>query len=553
MTATRWARPAAGREPAGAALLAWLADPSAPGLCVVAGGPGCGKSALLAWLVGHGTRAGTGRERAVHAFAPLAGMGVRGAVWTLADQLGLVVRGPRDLLARLGADRRPVTVVLPDLHAAADPGALAELVLALGAHDHVRLVVETRSGTDVHRQLADSRAAVMDLDEPRWTDEARRRSWHAPTASPDPQPPAMVVELDDPAALCGADPWQVTAAFEADQDEHGGLRAAWLRAGQSLCREQGSAERALVLLTALGDGADPRLRPELARLAAGADWHLKWSRIRGDMTPPWPGPVFAMTTAGLPAGQALLADHVGVPRTVRTTDGTPVGRLPQLPGPPVAFGVLTDSTLLALDHQGLLSERTLPGAVRPTGIAALLDDGPTPAQRLTDTLQTHLARSPGTALSVTAGVVAVGAADGTVHSFTPGTPDEPARTAALHTGPVTALAALDLPVGDDGQTLPLLYSAGSDGQVRAWAPHTDPQPTSVAERTCPVTALTAAHTARGLVLAVAWADGLVEFRLLDDGETRHLWPGTAVHALALTAPGSLLMGTDDRLLCLRPR
>ncbi|MFE3116344.1 WD40 repeat domain-containing protein [Streptomyces niveus] len=557
MSTAAWGRPAAGREPAGAALLAWLADSSAPGLCAVTGGAGCGKSALLAWLVAHGTRAGTEQERAVHAFVPLGGLGVRGAVWTLADQLGVIARGPEELVARLAADRRPVTVVLPDLHAADDPDVLAELVLALNAHEHVRLVVEARSGTAVQAQLADSGAAVMDLDEPQWTDEARRRSWDAThtetTAPPARQQAATVVELDDPAALCAADPWQVTAAFDAGPEEHGGLRATWLRAGQSLCRDQEAAERALVLLTALGDAADPRLRPELARLAATAGWQLEWSRVRGDMAPPWPGPVFAMTTAGLPAGQALLADHEGVPRTVDTTDGTPVGRLPQLPGRPGALCVLADSTVLALDDQGRLHETMLPGAPRPTGLAALLDDGPTPAQRLTDTLRTHLARFPGTALCATPGVVAVGASDGTVHAVTPLSPDEPARTAALHSGPVTALTAFDLPVADDGVTVPLLYSAGADGRVRAWSPAADPQPAPVAERRSPVTALSVGHTPRGLALAVAWADGLVELRLLDGGETRHLWPGTAVHALALTAGGSLLIGTDDRLLCLRPQ
>lgn len=559
MSVTKWARPAAGREPAAAALLAWLADSSAPGLCVITGSAECGKSALLAWLVGHGTGAGTERERAVHAFVPLAGQSVRGVVWTLADQLGLVARGPEEFLARLADDRRPATIVLPDLHAGADPRALAELVLALNAYVHVRLVVETRSGTPVHRQLADSRAAVMDLDEPGWTDEARRRSWHTTHAGttvpsvPDRHQGAATVELDDPAALCAADPWLVTAAFEADPEEHGGLRAAWLRAGQSLCRDQGPSERALVLLTALGDGADPRLRPELTRLASGADWRLEWSRVRGDMAPPWPGPVFAMTAAGLPAGHALLADHQGVLRTVNTADCGPVGRMPQPQSPPVALCVLPDSTVLALDDLGRVSAETLPGAERPTGFAALLDDAATPVQRLVNTLRAHLARSLGTALCTASGVMAVGGADGAVHVFTTGGTDEAPRTRRLHTGRVTVLAAVDLPVGDDGRTVPLLYSAGADGRVRAWSPAADPQPTPVAERTSPVTALSAAQTPRGPVLAIAWADGLVEARLVEGGEVRRLWPGAAVNALALTAGGSLLIGTDDRVICLRPR
>ncbi|MFD6991078.1 hypothetical protein [Streptomyces sp. NPDC059943] len=559
MSTVKWGRPASGREPAGAALLAWLADPSAPGLCVITGGAGCGKSTLLAWLVGHGSGAGTERERAVHAFVPLAGQSVRGAVWTLADQLGLMARGPEEFLARLAADRRPATIVLPDLHAAADPGVLTELVLALGAHEHVRLVVETRSGTAVHHQLAGSAAAVMDLDEPQWTDEARRSAWHAElTESIAPPAPGRhqavaVVDLDDPAALCAADPWLVTAAFDADQEEHGGLRSAWLRAGQSLCRDQESAERALVLLTALGDGADPRLRPELGRLAATADWRLDWSRVRGDVAPPWSGPVFAMTTAGLPTGQALLADHQGVLRTVDVANGSAIGRIPQPPSPPASICLLTDGTVLVLDDQGRLHRQTLPGTPRATGIAALLDDGPSPGRQLTETVTTHLARSPGTALCSTPGVMAVGGDDGTVHAFTPGKPDQHPRGVGLHTGPVTALAAVDLPVGDGQGAVPLLYSGGADGRVRAWSPDANPQPTPVAEHSSPVAALAAGHTPRGPVLAVAWTDGLVELRLLDEGETRHLWPGTAVNALALTADGSLLIGTDDRLFCLHPR
>ncbi|MCZ0987667.1 hypothetical protein O1M54_21845 [Streptomyces diastatochromogenes] len=58
MTELQWSRPAAGREPAAAALLAWLADADAPRLCVVTGSAGSGKSALLAWLIAHGTREG---------------------------------------------------------------------------------------------------------------------------------------------------------------------------------------------------------------------------------------------------------------------------------------------------------------------------------------------------------------------------------------------------------------------------------------------------------------------------------------------------------------
>jgi hypothetical protein len=104
---TSWERPAAGREPAAAALLGWLADPSAPRLCVVSGSEGCGKSTLLAWLVMHGSREGTVAERAVHAVAPYAGDSVRGLVWALADQLDVVARAPGELRDLLVRERRP--------------------------------------------------------------------------------------------------------------------------------------------------------------------------------------------------------------------------------------------------------------------------------------------------------------------------------------------------------------------------------------------------------------------------------------------------------------
>ncbi|MYS08828.1 hypothetical protein GTW71_20815, partial [Streptomyces sp. SID6041] len=84
---------------------------------------------------------------------------------------------------------------------------------------------------------------------------------------------------------------------ESAAEDHGGLRPAWMRAGQSLCREQDPADRALVLLSALGDGADPRLRPALADLAQGSPWRLRWARHRGDLTPPWPGPVTVLGAA----------------------------------------------------------------------------------------------------------------------------------------------------------------------------------------------------------------------------------------------------------------
>lgn len=168
----------------------------------------------------------------------------------MADQLSLVARRPGEFLTRLAADRRRATIARPDLHAGSDPDRLAGLVLALDALNHVRLVVETRSGTAVHRQLTCSGAALMDLD--------------------------------DPAALCvrPIPGWSPPLSTRTGRSAEG-LHSAWLRAGQSLCRDQRPAERALVLLTTLRDAADPRLRPELAQLAATADGPSKMTNRSG--------------------------------------------------------------------------------------------------------------------------------------------------------------------------------------------------------------------------------------------------------------------------------
>ncbi|XQE90470.1 hypothetical protein ACN24M_39705 [Streptomyces microflavus] len=399
----RWDRPAGGREPAAAALLGWLSDAQAPRLCLVSGSEGCGKSALLAWLVHHGSRPGGLAERRVHAVVPPSpDESVLATVWSVADQLGVVARAPWELVPVLAADGRCTVIVLPDVRGE----AVAELVLALADVPGVRLVVESRSGSPAHRLLSGSGCAELDLDLEQWRDERRFAQWQASQPSPREgagvSRPGPAVDLCDPVAVCRADVSVVTAAYErARRGEYGGLGEAWLRAGQSLCRDQELASRALTLLAALGDGADPRLASALSEAAAASAWCWEWSRVSGDLVPPWPGPVSALAVGEGPlAGTVLVTGPSGSVRVVRVGDGGARGRIAVGGFAPQSVSVMADGTVLVVDEAGRVHADGS-WVARPTGsgIARLLDEGPTGREVLLTALRDRL----GTAIACAAG------------------------------------------------------------------------------------------------------------------------------------------------------
>ncbi|MFF8828110.1 WD40 repeat domain-containing protein [Streptomyces sp. NPDC015131] len=267
--------------------------------------------------------------------------GTRAAVWDTANRLGVVAGTPGELCtALLAGPRRTVALPLPPDH---------QLVRDLRSLGHVALVLEEPAGS---------------------------------SPGPAPGPP----DLADPAAVCAADPLRVTGAYEADPRPYGGLRAAWLRAGQSLIRDQDPAERALVLLAALDeDHADPPVAAALARAAARAPWRLTGSARR----------VCTALATG-PGGRLVVRDD-----RVR------------------AVGCLPDGTQLALDERGRLHRR---GG---------------PPDRLTDAVTATLDRHPATALAVMGATVVTGDRTGTVHAFSLAGLEQ----AAPHAGRVTALAA----------------------------------------------------------------------------------------------------------------
>ena len=553
MTRRPWGPPTAGREPAGAAILGWLQDPRAPRLCLITGTPGSGKSMFLAWLAEHATEPGTDTLRRVHGLVPLTGHSAHTTAWQLAEQLQVAARTPGELLAAVAQDQRRTVIVLPDLHASTEPVAIEELACELAGFAHVRVIAETRQPSAT---LLAQAPAVMDLTDPQWTDPDRHTAWAATaqtaenTVEPAPERPDQrnPVDLDDPASVCAADPLHVTAAYEETDNPHGGLRAAWLRSGASLTRPQTPATRACVLRAALGDAADPRLQDSLAALAQEAGWNVRWNRVRGDINPPWPGPVHAMSAGAARQNNTLaVLDHQGVVRLLLTDSGHPQGRLAHPVTEASALTVTQDASTILLGPDGRLSLHDSPTATQSSGIAGLMDQGTSTWERI---LREAPPGARTTALASDGDQLATGGLDGTVRVLAWNSPGVTHHSTLLHDAAVTALAMVSTPAGPA-----LVYSGGQDGRVRLWATDQEPLQSAVAERGCAVVALAAAPAEDKVSLAIGWADGLVEYTVTgpDSGTSRRSFrPGPPVRALSLLPGGDLMIGTDESLIRLEP-
>jgi hypothetical protein len=239
---------------------------------------------------------------------------------------------------------------------------------------------------------------------------------------------------------------------------------------------------------------------------------------------------------------------------VSLSDAAPAGRLPEPVRDVADLCALPDGTVAVVDSEGRLHTRRLPTAPRPSGLAALLDDGPSASERAAGALVTAAADERATAIAASELAVALADVTGQVHVVLLGNPKGEALSERLHEGSVRALAVVDVAVdradGAAGRT-PLVYSGGADGRVRAWGPGRVPMGVPVAERPRPVNALAATMTKAGLTLAVAWGDGLIEYHRLDAQERLTFRPGPPVNSLSVTGEGDLLIGTDESLICLR--
>ncbi|GAA2252626.1 hypothetical protein GCM10010430_40320 [Kitasatospora cystarginea] len=582
----RWVPPlTAGRRAAGLALLGWLEDPRAPRLCRVSGPSGAGKSHLLAWLVAGCTTSGTPGGQRIHAVLPAAGATVRSAVWTLGQQLGVVAHGVRPLLEVLAADDRHTVICVPELDSAAEPGRLVtELLDPVMESAHVRLVVEAATGGEAAGAFATvAESAVLELDDPRWTDRARFDAWCAEAgadagAYPLPGPalglarppaPAGAKELiarvprdadgaldlraadpdllsdvwtaaaragdlgpltADPLLYALARPTAVTAATEGSTDE---VALAWDAAGPAVIDEGDPGTRAAVLRTRLL-GVDAAAASTLAPLSGA--WAGRWARWR--RTEGWPGPAVAMAPgAAQYVSQLLVADAGGSVRGYDAATGRRSGSVvvPD-PRPLRALAVTAGGTVVLLDPWGgtelVVPTEPRPG-VEPHALTAAVDQISSIADELTALAAIGL---------LPKAAPAFGDAAGEVHWYQ----DGEVVSERLHHGAVTALAATA--VGGQGLAepeIPLLASGGLDGAVRLWGPYSDPLAEPCDRRDCPVTAVAVGSTAAGPLVGAAWADGLVRVRGLGPGgEVRDLRLGSEIWSMALI--GTLLaLGMPD--------
>ncbi|MEH0407422.1 hypothetical protein ACFY7V_33735 [[Kitasatospora] papulosa] len=579
-TGLRLRKPGAGREPAASALLTWLTDPHSPQLCILTGPTGAGKSHLLAWLLEHG---GTdSSDRRVHAVAPLAGVGIRGAAWLLADHLNLAARAPGELIATLAKDKRHTVVILCDLHLSHAPEAiLQQLIQPLLQISHVKLIIESRTGAPCTEQLLGHtfQPAVMDLSHPRWTDPDSFRRW-ARKANPAADTehcyplPGLAVQTERKAETrTGLEPFVFTAQFLVQADPHAvtswldqqsnasqresDLGRAWLRAGQSLCASDTPSNRALTLLAALDSSTAADTRRALYDLAQPEPWRVVHTSTRESVNSHWPGPATALCTGAARYAQAVLcADHLGDVRVLDHMDGTAAGRLTSSHHRPTAAVLcLSDGTVVAVDDFGGVSLVGEAPPIRP-GMQALLDPEAEPWTQLRRAALTFPKRLTGATLTAAASLpdgAVFGDSSGHVHVLRLEQDVVDVTSQMLHDGPVTALTGFAL----EGSGPSLVYSGGADGRIRAWSPGTPPMLEPLLHRPNRVVDLGASsdegHPAQ---LAIAWADGLVQYVDLDRGVTLSFRPGPPVRAVCClrTSAGEprVVIGMDDCMTTLVP-
>ncbi|MFC8363250.1 hypothetical protein ACFUIY_25660 [Streptomyces griseorubiginosus] len=566
----------------GRQLLDWAAAGDGPRLCLVRGAEGSGKSTLLAWLLA-GTVGSPGLT--VHATVPSEGLTTESFCWELGRQLGYGPLSPDRLIDQVVTDERPLLLLVPDLHragagpadlpSAAPESLVAELLEPLLAIPHVRAAVEVggsgllaghgdregdvaivdlgaggEGGGILRPAYADLIAAVPRTADGRrnWAqapDTVRRRVLDAALRADD-QGAAVRVLLADPGFLVHGSATALTATLADERiPVPGRLREVWRRAARELTAyHTDSAERAALLHAAAVD-TDPDLTEYLRPLARQHWWSAVWARsaLSVSALAPVPGE----------RRHVLLAEVTGRLRTCDVEGGevvaTPHGPPSSINQGSVLAGNMRPLSIAPRDARSALlldrSEALLPLATEddPTaafaleriaefhGSAALADE-----ESLVTALGSGGTRRP---------YAVVGDRGGTVHVWSLGEYQDVPRSCRVHEQPVTAVTCVDTADG-----LTLTFSAGADGSIRLWETSSEPMPVPVPVQQRPnrTTALTAADTTVGPVLAVGWSDGELHLWHVLSGKVWVLPWLRRCDAVALT-PEGLLVIADSEGLC----
>lgn len=285
-----------------------------------------------------------------------------------------------------------------------------------------------------------------------------------------------------------------------------GLRQVWQEAAPQLSDiEHGTTQRAAILHTA-ALGASPTLAEYLLPLAEQHLFTALWARPEMAVTvlTPMPGEQGELLAADPPGGLTLLD-----PTTGRSTTAVASPRTVR----PDGIAVRRDRSLLLLTDTGALQPVTMDTEGTAAGVL-----GHIAAHHGHLTLRHPRMRPTALGPCPRSGTTVVGDEQGSVHIWALETYHPTPRSQAMHNAPVTAVTCLTLP--DDQHTL--VMSAAMDGTVRLWATSADPMPDPVEQRPALVTAMTAAHSAHGPVLAVAWNDATVHLWHLPTGRVRSI-------------------------------
>ncbi|MFG2828356.1 hypothetical protein ACGFWI_12965 [Streptomyces sp. NPDC048434] len=548
-------------------LFDWAVDVNGdrPRLCLARGEQGSGKSRLLAWFLAGAATAGHPRTT-VHATVPAEGLTADTFAWDLGRQLGYGPLPLDRLLNQVATDQRPTLLLVPDLHRAgrgaadlaqANPATLVTAVLGpLLALPHVRAVIEVGDSglladqsaevievhpDGAHEPAGAATTSFVDLiaavphtaaGRPDWAqapDDIRRHVLDQALHEAGGRPTAEVQRLlADPGFLVYGSARAITAAMDDERlTLPGGARHIWRRAAPQLTATEHSHIERAALLHAAALGDNDRLAAYLQPLAEQHHWRATWARHNT--------PVAAHCRLSGDEDQLLVSDPLGRLRLHDLKTGQRTGMPSSLPVRPAGIVGTGLDALLVLDDDGVphavTSEEEGAAATLLGHIAAHHTQALLSADGVRPTTLGSCSRSP---------LISVGDTSGAVHLWSLTAYSPTPRSYRLHTVPVTAVTCLQL---DDGPTL--VFSAAFDGSIRMCETSQEPMEAPVDQRPAIATALAAADTPAGPVLAAAWNDGEAHIWHLRSGTVRTVPLLYRCHALSLTSSGHLTVSGPD--------